>query len=301
METHVSLPRPEIHPGTRLGPVHLTVASLEREVEFYRRAIGLTLHGREGEAARLGAGAEDLLVLHEAPRARRARGTTGLYHFAVLVPTRGHLALAIARLAQLRVPQAPTDHTLTQSTYLDDPEGNGIEIYADTPEFGTWFMENGQFAARDRNGQPRSGRDPLDLEELMTHLPDGATMDTPLPPETKIGHVHLHVADIDRDLRFYRDVLGFGEQVSSGHMAFVSAGGYHHHIGINTWVGPGAPPPPDGSLGLDHYTVVVPDQDELDRVVAGLSAAGQPAEPVAQGVLTRDPSRNRLLLTVARP
>lgn len=288
----------EIHPATRLGPVHLTVASLERQLAFYQQAVGFTLHWREEGRAGLGAGREDLLVLTELVGARRSRGTTGMYHFAILVPNRRELARCIARLIQLRVPQAPTDHTMTETTYLDDPEGNNIEIYADTPEDGTWGMENGEFVARDKNGVLRSGRDPLDLDELMENLLPGDRLDAPLPSETKIGHIHLFVSDVDKAMHFYRDVLTFGEQFHTPQIGFVSAGGYHHHIGVNSWIGRGAPSAPPGSTGMRYYTVVLPDRAELERLATRLTAAGIPIERTSEGVMVADPSQNRLLLTV---
>lgn len=289
----------EIAAATRLGPVHLTVASLERQVNFYRHAMGFHLHWQEEGRAGLGAGGEDLLVLTELPGARRVRGTTGLYHFAVLVPNRRELARCIGRLAQLRVPQSPTDHVMTETTYLNDPEGNGIEIYADTPEDGTWSIENGEMITRDKHGVLRSGRDPLDLDELFANLQPGDRLDQPLVAGTTMGHIHLHVADIDRAMHFYRDVLGFGEQVAASHMGFVSAGGYHHHIGFNTWVGEGAPPPPPGSTGLRYYTVVVPGQAELERLEGRLATAGIAVERKPEGIMVADPSQNHLLLAVA--
>lgn len=289
---------PEIHPATRLGAVHLTVASLERQVAFYQQALGLHLHWQSAGQAGLGAGGEDLLVLTELPSAKRAHRTTGLYHFALLLPNRRELARAIVRLAQLKVPQSPTDHLMTETTYLSDPEGNGIELYVDTPEDGFFGEENGQMVARDKNGVLRSGRDPLDIDELLTHLQPDDRFDTPIDPATTMGHIHLHVAYVEPAMAFYRDILGFGKQVQDPMVGFVSAGGYHHHIGFNTWVGRGAPPPPAGALGLRHYTVVLPEQAELERLAAQLRAAGVALERRPEGLLVADPSQNHLLLTV---
>jgi catechol 2,3-dioxygenase len=288
----------EIHPATRLGALHLTVASLDRQTAFYQQALGLHLHWQAEGKAGLGAGGEDLLVLTEMPEARRAPRTTGLYHFAILLPNRRELARAIVRLAQLKVPQSPTDHVMTETTYLADPEGNGIELYADTPEDGFFGEENGQMVCRDKNGVLRSGRDPLDIDELLTHLQPDDRFDTPVDPATKMGHIHLHVAQTEPAMHFYRDVLGFGKQIEDAMMGFVSAGGYHHHIGFNTWVGRGAPPPPPGSLGLRYYTVVLPEQAELERLEAQLEAAGAAIERRPDGLLVADPSQNHLLLTV---
>ena len=287
-----------IHPTTRLGYVSLTVADLERQLVFYQKILGFQLHWREGATAGLGAGKEDLLRLTEMRGARRVRGTTGLYHFAVLVPSRRELALAIARLFAYRYPNYPTDHVMTETTYLDDPEGNGIEIYADTPEDGTFGMVNGEFVAIDANGVRRSGRDPLDVEELLrNNLTDNDRLDEPMLETTKIGHVHLHVQELDEARRFYHELLGFDNMGFAPAMGagFVSAGGYHHHIGLNTWVGEGAPPPPPNSLGLRYFTVVLPNSAELERQTQRLREVGIATEQTEDGLLILDPSQNGLV------
>jgi catechol 2,3-dioxygenase len=287
-----------IHPATRMGVVHLTVADLEHQIAFYQRVIGLQQHWQEGSMAGLGTGGEDLLRLTEVKDARRYHRTTGIYHFALLLPDRRELARAIGRLYALRTTNYPTDHILTKSTYLDDPEGNNIEIYTESPEDGTFGIVNGEFFARRADGRPSNGREPMDLEALFSHLAPDDPLDQPLPPTTKIGHVHLYVADLDASLDFYHHVLGFDNMgVSHAWRAgFVSAGGYHHHIGFNTWVGRGAPPPPPGALGLRFFTVVLPDQSELDRVLEQVRQAGIPIEKTEDGLLVRDPSQNGVML-----
>lgn len=289
-----------IHPDTRLGYVSLAVADLDQQIEFYQRVLGFRLHWRKETTAGLGAGGEDLLRLTSLPSGRRIRGTTGLYHFAVLFPSRREFARALARLIALRYPNAPTDHLMTETTYLDDPEGNGIELYADTPERGTWSMADGTFSARDRQGNLRSGRDPLDVEEVLRELRPEDMLDAPVPEQTKIGHVHLHVANLDEAVCFYHGILGFDIQgmAPAFRAAFVSAGGYHHHLGLNTWAGEGAPPPPQNPLGLRYFTVVLPTRDELKRVVSRVEEVGIAREHTAEGVLVRDPSRNGVLLTI---
>lgn len=288
-----------IDPATRLGHVSLTVADLDRQIAFYHKYLGLTLHWQDGAAAGLGAGEEDLLRLIERRGARRVRGTTGLYHFAVLLPSRRELARALARLFALRSRNSPADHVMTQTTCLDDPEGNGIEIYADTPEEGTFAFVNGEFVVRDARGAQRSGRDPLDIEALLRELTPTDSLDVPAPEATKIGHVHLHVADVGAAVRFYHDLLGFDNMGLSPRMgaAFVSAGGYHHHIGLNTWVGEGAPPPPPDALGLRYFAVVLPNRVALERAADRVTAAGLPAETTPEGLLVRDPSQNGVVLT----
>jgi catechol 2,3-dioxygenase len=190
---------------------------------------------------------------------------------------------------------------MTETTYLEDPEGNGIELYVDTPEDGSFTFANGEFVVRDADGNLRSGRDPLDLEVLFEHLPASEPLDLPLREEIHIGHVHLHVADLGESVDFYHRVLGFDVMGHSPAMraAFLSAGGYHHHVGLNTWVGEGAPPPPDAT-GLRHFSVVLPAHEDLIRIGRRLTELQWPAEHSAGGILVRDPSHNGALLT-ARP
>jgi catechol 2,3-dioxygenase len=288
-----------IHPRTRLGHVALAVADLEREVDFYRQYLGFSLHWREPQSAGLGAGGDDLLRLRVLPGGRRVRGTTGLYHFAVLFPNRREFARALARLIALRYPNAPTDHLMTETTYLNDPEGNGIELYVDTPHRGTWFMDEGTFAARDTQGRFHSGREPLDVEDVLKELGPGDTPDAPALEQTRIGHVHLHVADLDEAVHFYSGVLGFDVQGTARAFgaAFVSAGGYHHHIGLNTWLGEGAPPPPPDALGLRHFTIVLPSREELDRILERVRETGVEGEQTEDGALIHDPFGNGILLS----
>ena len=288
-----------IHPDTRLGLVHLNVADLDSQVAFYQDVLGFHLHWREGARAGLGAGREDLLRLTALPGARRIPGTTGLYHFAVLFPNRRQLARAIARLFSLRYRNYPTDHVMTKTTYLDDPEGQNIELYADTPEDGVFEIVDGVPVARHANGAPSDGREPLDVEALFGELSPGDRLDQPLPPDTTKGHVHLYVADLDATMRFYHGQLGF-EDMGLAHafrMGMVSAGGYHHHIGFNTWVGEGAPPPPPDALGLRYFTIVLPDESKLEGLLQRLRQADIATEQNEDGVLVRDPSQNGVVLT----
>jgi catechol 2,3-dioxygenase len=288
-----------IHPSTSLGHVSLKVANLETQIAFYQQALGLQLHWRKEDAAGLGAGGADLLRLTQLPDLRKYRHVTGLYHFAVLFPDRRELARALARLFTLHYPNYPTDHIMTKTTYLDDPEGNGIELYAESPEDGGWSMENGQYITRRADGTLSDGREPLDVDGLFSHLKEDDRLDVPVPAETRMGHVHLHVRDLDEAVDFYHGVIGFDVMglVKSFRMAFVSAGGYHHHIGLNTWAGEGAPPPPADALGLQHFVVSLPDKLELDKVLGRVQKAGIASEQTEDGILLHDPSQNGVVLT----
>jgi catechol 2,3-dioxygenase len=291
-----------IHPATRIGTVYLRVSDLENQINFYRQMLGFQLHWLDENKAGLGAGGADLLHLTEEPNLRKYRGVTGLYHFAVLFPNRRELARAIARLIALKYPNYPTDHIMTKTTYLDDPEGNGIELYTESPEDGTWTMANGQYITRRADGSLSDGREPLDVNALLTHLKDEDRLDVSIPLETRMGHIHLHVRDIDEAVDFYHGVIGFDVMgvVKSIRMAFVSAGGYHHHIGLNTWQGEGAPPPPPDAAGLRSFAVELPDQKALDEVVARVENAGIPANQTEEGLLLYDPSQNGVLLRLAK-
>ncbi len=289
-----------IDPKTHIGHVSLTVSDLDRQVEFYEKVIGLQVRERGDRTASLGAGGQDLVRLTQVPGAGRRRGTTGLYHFAILLPNRRELARVIGRLFALRYRNYPTDHIMTKTTYLDDLEGNGIELYAESPEDGTWSLANGEYITRRADGSLSDGREPLDVEALFANLKPDDRLDVPMPPETKIGHVHLHVRDIAEAVNFYHGVIGFDVMgvAKAFRMAFVSAGGYHHHVGLNTWQGEGAPPPAPNSLGLRYFSVVLPDQQALAQVLQRVREAGLPTEQTDAGILLRDPSHNGVVLAV---
>ena len=289
-----------IHPATRIGHVSLTVANLENQVAFYTQILGFKLHWREGNRAGLGAGGADLLRLTEEPNLKRYRGVTGLYHFAVLFPNRRELARAMARLFAAKYENYPTDHIMTKTTYLDDPEGNGIELYAESPEDGSWSMTNGEYITRRADGSLSSGREPLDVDALFKNLNEDDRLDQSVPPETRVGHVHLHVRDVDEAVDFYHGMIGFDVMgvAKAFRMGFVSAGGYHHHIGLNTWQGEGAPPPPADAAGLRYLTVELPNQDALDQVIERIDASGIPSNQTEDGLLVHDPSQNGVMLSL---
>jgi catechol 2,3-dioxygenase len=273
---------------TRMGTVHLTVADLARSLEYYRGSIGLEVQSEDAGRATLGAGTTPLLELVEVPGAQPAPGRTGLFHFALLLPDRRSLALWVAHAVRERVRLAgASDHFVSEAIYLSDPDRHGIEIYADRPR-ELWENEVAT----------RMGTDPLDLEGLLAELDDpvAAAFDGQ-PAGTAMGHVHLQVSQIPPTVEFYRDVIGLDLMAEyGGQAAFLSAGGYHHHIGGNTWRSGGAGPPAPGSAALRHFEFVLPDAAARDRVVERIAAAGQALEEHPDGPLARDPSGNAFVL-----
>jgi catechol 2,3-dioxygenase len=282
--------------STGMGPVEIAVTDGARAQRFYEQYVGLSpMPAGAGNAIRMGAYGRELVVLHPGASEPVMPRTSGLYHLALLVPDRRELARVIARLARLRWDQYPTDHVMTKANYLWDPDGNGIEIYTESPEDGTMGFGNGTFVAHDKNGNPRSGRDPIDLDELFSHLREDDALDAPMPASTKMGHVHLHVADVDEALGFYHDLVGFDVMGHVPGVGFVSAGGYHHHLGLNTWAGRGAKPAPKGFAGLRRFTVELPTQRDLDDVVGRLEHGNVRVIEEADGYAAVDPSSNSVI------
>jgi catechol 2,3-dioxygenase len=270
----------EVPAATRMGAVHLTVADLDRSLAYYEPQIGLRVHARGGGRATLGTGQEDLIVLTEEPGVRPADGFSGLFHFALLVPERVDLARWLAHAARDRVTLSGlSDHAVSEAIYLRDPDHHGIEIYADRPR-QEWEGEVSE----------RLTSLPLDVDDLLGVLDDPATEPFGgLAAGTVMGHVHLCVAAIEPTNAFYRDRLGFAVMAELGNQAtFLSAGGYHHHLGGNTWQSAGAPYAPDGHARLTQMTIVFPDAASLDEAARRIG-----------GTEVRDPSGIPVVLTTA--
>ena len=276
---------PAIDPRTTIGSVGLTVSDVERSRQFYERVIGLA----EAGAASLGAPGRPFLELRgDAAAPPLNPRATGLFHFAILVPDRAELARSLRRIAEARWPlDGASDHLVSEALYLSDPDGNGIEIYRDRPR-EEWPH---------RDGQVEMATIPLDLDTLLA---DSSDVSATVPAGTTVGHVHLKVSELDNTERFYSGVLGFDVTVRGYPGAlFVSAGGHHHHLGLNTWHSAGASPPPPGSIGLRSFEVVLPDRAAFDTTLDRVHSAGIQGETVNGGALIRDPSGNGVLLTVA--
>jgi catechol 2,3-dioxygenase len=273
------------------GPVRLRVADLDTQREFYERAIGLDPVDSGDGVVRLGSNGTTVVELNRSVEAQaRPARTTGLFHLAILVPDRPALAAALTRAVRAGAQfSGASDHLVSEALYLNDPEGNGIEIYRDRPR-AEWGREGDEI---------QMSTLPLDIDALLAELQEGEA-ERPMPDATRIGHVHLNVADLEDTERFYSGLLGFDVTVRSYPGAlFLSTGGYHHHVGANTWSGPGAAAPPAGSRGLEWFELTVDDDDELGEVERRLTDAGTETERRPEGVLTSDPSGNGLLLRSA--
>ena len=275
---------PRLPDALRLGSVHLIVSDLERSIAYYERSIGLVVQRRSDGTASLGAGGDDLLVLTEDPGVRRPGRHAGIYHFALLFDSREELAHAVQRLAATHAEiDGASDHGVSEAIYLTDPDGIGIELYADRPR-SEWPppAEPG-----DRVGMVTL---PLDMEDLLGVV-RGQDPREQAGSGLKVGHVHLYVNDIAAALAFYRDVVGFDVMADLGSAEFLSAGGYHHHVGFNVWRGRGIPAaPPTGVAGLGHWTVVLPSADELVAVRGRIEASGGTVTDHHGGFVTRDPA-----------
>ena len=278
-----------IHPDTALGYVHLNISDLNKSLQFYQQVLGLQVHRRKGDTAYLGAGKADILVLTERHGAVLPRFATGLYHFAVLVPSRLELARSLRQMAETKYPlQGFADHLVSEAIYLGDPDGNGIEVYRDRPR-SEWY---------DAKGKMQMGSDPLDIRGVLAELEGTEGAWRGLDAGTKLGHMHLQVANVAAAQEFYTRIIGFDLIMRYGPSAtFVSAGGYHHHIGMNTWNSAGAPPPPPESIGLRYFVTRLPNLAEMGKVLDRVQAAGISAEEQDEGVLVRDPSQIGMLLT----
>jgi len=283
--------RTSIDPATEVGLLALTVADLERSLAYYTQAIGLALLERNGSHATLGVAGQPLLLLDEQPGAapwpRGGRSYTGLYHFAILVPTQADLGRWIRNWFELGLPlPGQGDHNVSQALYLEDPDGHGIEMYRDRPR-DEWHWENGQV---------QMGTGPVDIRGLLEAAERAGKPWTGLPEGTHLGHMHLQIGDVAQAAAFYHDVLGFDIVAEMPTALFISAGGYHHHIGMNTWHSRGAGPAPADSVRLRFFTVDLPSSEALAAVVERLRAAGIPFSRSGDVVRIQDPWQNTVLL-----
>lgn len=280
----------ELPAATRLGSITLRAGDVGLLRDFYERAIGLRALSSTDGVTSLGAGDTPLVELISAPDAPvRPPATSGLFHLALLVPTRADLARATRRVFEAGWHlSGASDHLVSEALYLSDPEGNGIELYRDRPR-EEWPQLGGEL---------NMATLPLDLEGLLSE--PGADDEAPsMSDGTVLGHVHLQVADLHAASAFWVDGVGFDVTVRGYPGAlFVSAGGYHHHVGLNTWAGVGVPSPPAGARGLDRFEIVLPDEASLSAARERLGAATEPGDPEG-GATAVDASGNAVLMRIA--
>jgi catechol 2,3-dioxygenase len=286
-------PATTIDPATSVGMLALTVADLERSLLFYTEAIGLALLRREGVEATLGVAGRPLLSLTEQPGAqqwpRGGRSYTGLYHFAILMPTRADLGRWLRNWLDLGFPlPGQGDHYVSEALYLEDPDGHGIEVYRDRPR-DQWQWSGGQV---------RMGTGPVDIRGLLTEAAGSGEAWTGQPAGTRLGHIHLQVGDIPQAARFYHEVLGFDIVAQMPSALFVSAGGYHHHIGMNTWHSQGAAVAPANSVRLRLFIIDLPTDEARRAVLDRLDGAGIAYAQQDEAVAVQDPWQNTILLRV---
>lgn len=288
-------------PGDRIGygAVHLDVTDLERSMAFWRDLIGLQPVPTVGEGIGLGVDGHPLIVVHEGAVRVAGRGNAGLYHVAVHLPDDVAFATVLARLIIARMPQSPTDHVFSKATYLHDPDGIMLELTLETPErFRSIEISPSGVVMYDAHGRRQPATGPLDVEAALAPLGDRDPM-VAMPAGTFIGHVHLHVPDLDDALVFYRDVVGFTEHavMRAYGMADLSAGGtFPHRIAVNDWHGRQARQAPTGTAGMRHFELTVAGAPELAALTARLVAAGVAHALTPEDLRFADPAGNRIIV-----
>jgi catechol 2,3-dioxygenase len=293
--------KPALPLTTKLGSVHIGVTDRDKALAIWRDVVGLELISEDRNELRLGAGGTVLIVLETGAVRPVAQGTPGLYHVAIHVPKRTDMAQFAVRALQRGVRIAPTDHLVSEAIYLWDLDGNGIEITFETPWRGTLGDPESGSYARTSDGKQHSGREPIDMDDMLGELGENPTLEATMPAGTRIGHVHVHVNDLYQSMEFYRDGLGFGGLfiIKSFGMGDVGLDYTPHAIAFNIWAGPNAAQAPAGSAGLRWFTIVVPDSETLDEVRTRLAAKGYAYGEIVGGIEARDPSGNLVKVVVA--
>ncbi|MFC4401690.1 VOC family protein [Gracilibacillus xinjiangensis] len=276
-------------PNTFVSHVKIKVQDLDRSIQFYQQIVGFDIFEKTENTVQLTADGKTSILSLERPEGVQPKEsrTTGLYHFAILLPTRKDLADFVFHVVNEGVQLGASDHLVSEALYFSDPDGNGIEVYADRDP-ANWKWQSDQVIM---------AVDPLDFENLAKEGNPNAWQG--LPPKTVMGHIHLHVAELTKTQEFYTKGLGFDIVASLGNQAlFIATGNYHHHIGLNTWNGVGAPQPPVNSAGLEYFELTYPNQNSLDQVIEKLNSIGVSVMEDADKAMITDPSGNKIKLTV---
>jgi catechol 2,3-dioxygenase len=275
-----------LDPSLTLGVVTLLVQDLSRSQAYYVGSLGLEVIEESEHQLVASAGGNPLITLIRGATSERPPRSLGLYHFALLLPTAADLARVLKKLVREKVAlQGASDHLVSQALYLSDPDGNGIEIYADRPRDLWEWAES----------RVKMDTLPLDFTKLLAELPDQSEPWIRFPVGATIGHIHLHVSDLDIAENFYVKDLGLDLVSEFPGANFVSAGGYHHHIGLNTWAGTRTAP--DGSSGLVSFEMRLPSAVALAQVAERLESSHHNLDENYDGIMTQDPFGNRIIFT----
>lgn len=274
-------------PTIYVGEVSVNVTDLKKALDFYQTVIGFRVLKETDHRAILTADGETPLLTLEQPDGVKPKEgrTTGLYHFAILLPSREDLAAFLRHIAQSGIRIGVSDHYVSEAVYLSDPDGNGIEVYRDRPA-SEWNWSDGKVAM---------ATEPLDAEGVLAA---GNKEWKGLPNETVMGHIHLHVADLEITEQFYTEGLGFNVVTNYPGALFTSTGNYHHHIGLNVWNGAGAPAPKRNSVGLNWFSLEFPDEKTRSETIERLHKMGANVEKKDNYYIAEDPSQNRIQLRV---
>jgi catechol 2,3-dioxygenase len=279
------------------GAVHLNVTNLERSVSFWKDYIGMKVRNTTTEYTEMGTDKSTLVVLYPTAKAPFKNGYSGIYHLAIHPSTEGEFARVLARLIAKRYSISPTDHTMSKAIYMEDPDGITVEITLETPE----RLERIEFGNRgpvaiDKNGTVRSPSAPLDVESVLNALPD-KDINRGLPDDTKVGHLHLYVSNLDAANQFYKN-LGFLQNMYEpryGAADLGAGGAFGHRVALNTWQSLNKPQAPQGTAGMRYYTIVFDTPERLKAALQHLPAAQEQED----GYLVSDPSGNKILLTAS--
>ncbi|MFD2925199.1 VOC family protein [Halobacillus naozhouensis] len=276
-------------PNTFVGHVELKVQNLEASIKFYKEVLGFQILEQSERRASLTAnGKRPLLTIEQPqPAGPKEANRSGLYHFAILLPNRLELAKILKHFAEQNQQLGASDHLVSEALYLNDPDGNGIEIYTDR-ESSTWNWQNNEVIMT---------VDPLDAEDILAEL-EGESWGG-MPEGTVMGHIHLHVSELQKTEEFYNKGLGFDVVCRFGKQAlFMSTGNYHHHIGLNTWAGVGAPASSEQSAGLKVFSLVFSSEEARQEVIEQVQRLGYEVKNEDGSFVTKDPSGNLIKLTV---
>lgn len=277
-------------PNTFVGHVKIKVENLERSMQFYTDILGFDILEQTTSSVKLTTdGKTSILSLEQPENAIPKQGrTAGLYHYAILLPERSDLANIVVHLVEKGIRFGASDHLVSEALYLDDPDGNGIEIYIDR-EPSKWTWNNNQVAMETIQ---------LNFEDLLKAIIPGKTWKG-MPKGTVMGHIHLHVSELEKSEEFYVNGLGLEVVLRyANHALFMSTGKYHHHVAVNVWNGIGAPQPPKNSVGLESYILVYPNEDTRQLTIDNLKKIGAEVTIENNKYYTQDPSGNRIELVI---